>query len=97
MVSPLGLGVALGGSLKVGGGYVIEQKVKGAAEQLAVTLLQMKAQGILVGEQCIQSAIEPVVVDLFAGNPQHVVQSSLSIPKLGYLQFRRGCAKAGKN
>jgi hypothetical protein len=42
-VTPLGLGIAFGRPLKVGGGDVIEQKIKAAAEQFTITLLKVKA------------------------------------------------------
>src|SRR5208283_2875690 len=82
-VTPLGLGIAFNGSFEVCRGYIIEQKVKGATEHLTVTLLQMKTQGILVGKECIQSAIEPIIVNLVSGNPQNIVQGGFAIPELG--------------
>jgi hypothetical protein len=78
-VTPLGLGIAFGGSFKVGRGDVIEQ--------LAVAFLQMEAQCILVRKQHIQSPLEPAFVYLVFGNTQNVVRCSLAVLKLGNLQF----------
>ena len=79
-VSTFGLRIAVGAPLEVGGGYIVEEKVEGCAEELTIPFLKMPAQFILVGEEGIQSAVKPVIIYFIPRHTYKIVERCLVIP-----------------
>jgi len=82
-VSSLGLWVRRCFPLEIGAGHVVQQQVVVELEELPQTMLQMLFERCLVGQQCIQSTIQPVVVHLLDRDIQNVFKRCLPIPVLG--------------
>ena len=65
----LGLGVALGFSLEISAGHIVEQELEVHSEPTLVTLQQMLAERILVRYEYVQAPIQAVVVNLLPVQP----------------------------
>jgi hypothetical protein len=81
-------------AFEVGAGHVVEQELEAHAEPVTVTRQQMGAELFLVRHQHVQSAVEPVVVDLRPACAQQVLQRRAPIPALRHTQFTQLPAKA---
>ena len=86
-IATRGFGVAFGLTFKICAGHVVEQELELHAKPTLVTLVQMRAEFILVGVEHVQAAIKPRVVDLAKGHAQQILQRALPIPALRHFQF----------
>ena len=66
------LRICLGLALKIRARHVVEQHLVLDREQLSAALRQMRFELGLVGEQMIEPAIEPILVDLLVTELQQI-------------------------
>lgn len=72
-VAAVGFGHGVGVALEISAGQIVEQQVEGRAEEILPLLGEGLFEGGLVGEQPVQTAIEPVLVGHAGiGVEQHV-------------------------
>jgi len=77
----------IGYTLEVGARHVIEQQVVVEIEQLSEALHQVGFDCLLVRQQSIQAAVEPLVVDCFNAYPEEILQRRGAVPALCHVQF----------
>ncbi len=92
-VAPLRQRVALRQALEVDAGHVIEEQVVVEREQLAEAGHEMLLELPLVGQQAIESPIQPVVVDQRGGQREQVFQRGAAVPVLRDVQLARRLAQ----
>src|SRR6266849_4256151 len=86
-VAALSERVAFSQTLEVGASHIVEQQVVLEREQLAKPSAQMLFERLLVRQQLIQRAVEAMVVDPLARQPQQVFQRALTVPIFSNVQF----------
>jgi len=96
-VAALSLIVALRLALEVGRGYVVEQQVVIEIEHLPQPLFQENLEGVLVRQQSVQRAIQPVVVDLVGRHAQKVGDGAVAVEMFGDMQLARGLAQSAEH
>ena len=96
-VAPLGEGIADGLAFKVGAGHIVEEQVVVEGEQLPEAGDEVLLEGGLVGEELVQGAVEPVVIDARRGQRQQILEGGAPIPVLGDMQLARGLAQPGQD
>ena len=69
-ITALCLRIAVGLAFKVSRGHVVDQKVVLQAKQFAQAVFQVFFQCFFVGQQLIQGAIPPVIIDLLRRHTQ---------------------------
>jgi hypothetical protein len=73
-VTAYGVGIGLRQALEVRAREVVEQQVERLGEEGADLLLEMGLDGVLVRQQVVQGAIEPILVDRALADTGDVVQ-----------------------
>jgi hypothetical protein len=71
-IAALRLRICLGQSLKISARHVVEQHLVLDRKQLSAALRQMRFEFGLTGEQMIEAAIEPILIDLLVTELQQV-------------------------
>jgi hypothetical protein len=94
-IAALRLRVCFRLAFEIGAGDVVEQHVVVDREQLAAALGQMRFQRLLVHQQAIERAIEPVLVDRLVAELQQVAKRRAAIPVLGDVQLARRFTQPG--
>lgn len=82
-MAALGLRVGFRLPLEIRAGDVVEQHFVLDREQLTAALRQMRFERRLMGQQAIEAAIEPILVDLLVAELKQVAQSRATVPILG--------------
>ena len=83
-----GLRVDPGPTLEAGGGGIVPQDIEEGAKLLSLDLLEMAEEPVLVREQLVQCAVQPVIVHLRLRHLQQFIQRRFALPEPGVLQLR---------
>jgi hypothetical protein len=86
-VAALRLFVSLGFALKISARHIVKQELELDAEPAPVTLVEMRAEPVLLRAQHVETAIEPRVIDAGKGDAEQVFERAVGIPALGHFQF----------
>ena len=87
--------IALGQTLEVGTGHVIEQKIVLQREEFTEPTTQMLLQRPLVRQQAIQRAVQTIVVDPLNRQSKQIFQGGGAVPSFGDVQFARRLKQSG--
>ena len=86
--------IALGLALEIRARHIIQQELIVEIEQRSQALLEVGLQGLLVRQQTVERAVQPVIVDALGRHAQKIVQRRAAIPILGNVQLARRLAQA---
>jgi hypothetical protein len=82
-VAAAGEPIALGLALEIRARHIIKQQLIVEIEQRSQALLEVGLQGLLVRQQTVERAVQPVIVDALGRRPQKIVQDARLEKPLG--------------